>query len=432
MSLIPRKKSEKAFNNFLLAHYERALRRKRVTSRPFMLLLDPSSLCQLQCPVCPTGLENAGEVGHGRAFYRSGRTLLRRDLFTRIIDELGDYLFFVQLYNWGEPLLNPELNHFIAELGRRDIAVAIHSNLSLPLSDEALTGLIENGTDRIEASIDGFSQESYARYRRKGRFQLARDNLVRLAEIRDRLGAETRIVWNFLLFRFNEHEADTADAFCRERGIEFVRREAAIFEHQREEFLPSHRRGEPTDDFFALQARPFEPQTISSRPEQSCGWHYFYSAINADGSLSPCCAPWESDWDFGRITTTGNGFADIWNGPEFQASRRDVSGRLLLEELRSSGELTGINTIQDLLKQGTICQGCQLPPGVRELYSHLADAVVTFYRQHTAERNTLLNRAFERLRPQAVGTTFLNRAFELVRSQPQEFVRHYRRVAEDD
>ena len=32
-----------------------------------------------------------------------------------------------------------------------------------------------------------------------------------------------------------------------------------------------------------------------------CGWHYGYSAVNADGSVSPCCASWNQKDDFGRL-----------------------------------------------------------------------------------------------------------------------------------
>lgn len=408
MTLQPRKKSRQAFENFLLAHYERALRVEKVTSRPFVLLLDPSSLCQLQCPVCPTGLENAGKVGHGRTFYRASRKLLSREIFDTVLAELGDTLFFVHLYNWGEPLLNPNLSYFIRELVQRDIAVDIHTNLSLPLNDRAVEELIDSGLGRIEASIDGFSQESYGRYRVNGRFDLARDNLVRLAAARDRLGADTQIVWNFLIFRFNEAEIEPTRRFCEERGIEFVRREAALSEALRDEFLPSYREGEILEDFFVQRAKPFDPGAIAGRPDQSCGWHYYYSVVNADGSVSPCCAPWESDWDFGCIEAGRTSFADIWNSQALQASRRDVAGHRLLAKLRSSGALAAIASVDDFLKQGTICQGCQMPLGMLELYSNLAEIIVSHYAQSMQGKNP-----------------FLDRAFQLVRSQPEAFVRHY-------
>lgn len=407
MSLGLRKTAPAAFENFLLAHYERIRRVEQVRSRPFVLLLDPSSICQLQCPMCPTGLENAGQVGPGRARYRP-RGLLDRKLFDALLDELGETLFIVHLYNWGEPLLNPDFTHFVRALVARDIAVDTHTNLSLRLDAAAIDALIESGIDRIEASIDGFSQATYGRYRVKGRFELARDNLLRLAAARDRLGRATQIVWNFLVFRFNEGEIEVAQRFCADHGIEFARREAYVSRVLRDDFLPSYRAGEALEDFFDRQALPFDPASIAVRSEQSCGWHYFYSVVNADGTVSPCCAPWESDWDFGRVEAGGRRFGEIWNTPAVQGARRDVAGHRLVAELRRTGALASLRTVGDFVRQGTLCEGCQFPLPMLDLYSDRADRVVAHYAAHRAGRDA-----------------FLDRAFALVRSQPDEFARYY-------
>ena len=131
MSIRPHRTERAAFENFLLAHHERQTGVLEVQSRPFMLLLDPASTCQLQCPMCPTGLENARQMPDGRKRYRP-RTLLGRELFDAVLAELGDSLFFVHLYNWGEPLLNRDLTYFIRALAERGIATDTNTNLSLP------------------------------------------------------------------------------------------------------------------------------------------------------------------------------------------------------------------------------------------------------------------------------------------------------------
>lgn len=376
--LMPRKTSAAAFDNVLCAHYERMMRAPRVTSRPFVLLLDPASVCQLQCPMCPTGIENASRAS-GRGVQYRERGLLSPERFEAIVQELHEHLFFVHLYNWGEPLLNPHLTRFIQALVERDITVDTNTNLSFPLSEVQLNALIESGIHRIEASIDGFSAESYGRYRRKGRFELARDNLVRLARTRDRLGAHTQIVWNFLIFRTNEHEVEAARNFCHDQGIEFVPRNSAVTAALREEFLPSARAGEVLEGFAEHCARPFEAEAIDSRSLQSCAWHYFYSVINADGSVSPCCAPWESDWDYGQIIPGETRFSQIWNGEAIRAGRADVAGTQLLQRLRRSGELQKVQTVGDFVARATLCEGCQMPVGMLDLYSDRVEAIIRHY-----------------------------------------------------
>lgn len=386
-----------ALENFLLAHYERHIRSTSVRSSPFLLLLDPASVCQLQCPMCPTGQENAKQVRPGRTQYRK-RGLMPRALFDAILDELGEQLFFVHLYNWGEPLLNPDLGYFIRQLSERGIATDTNTNLSLPLTDHAIDDLVISGIDRIEASIDGFSQETYQQYRVKGRFDLARDNLVRLARARDRLNSPLQLAWNFLVFRFNEHEIDAARSFCEDNGIEFVRREAAVSEALRDQLLPTYRADESLDGFFEQRARPFDPAEFENRADASCAWHYLYSVINADGSVSPCCAPWEDDWDFGTVAPGQRGFLDIWNNARYRRSRGDVSGRRLITWLRATGQLGGVRSNEDFVRLGTLCEGCMMPPAMLDLYSHRADIVVAHFEQNLAERYPDLREAFALVR----------------------------------
>lgn len=383
--LRPRRSDRTALENFLQAHYERYRGAVEVTSAPFMLLLDPASVCQLQCPMCPTGLDNAGRGPAPGERWRP-HALMQRELFDALIDELGPYLFFVLLYNWGEPLLNRELVGFVRRLSALGIATEVHSNLSLPLSDAEIDRLVDSGLDRLEASIDGFSQASYGRYRVKGRFELARDNLVRIARARDRRGSPMTVVWNFLVFRFNEHEVAAAQRFCEAHGIVFVRREAAVSAELRAEFLPSYRQDEPPSGFFEARRAPFEARQFAARAPTTCAWHYFYSVINADGSVSPCCAPWEARWDMGRVIPGRRGFLDVWRGRRYRRARGDVAGTRLLRWLRLNGQIKALRRVEDFARIGTLCEGCVMPSAMLDLYSSLADRVVEHYERELAAR----------------------------------------------
>ena len=105
-----RKANSSAYLNFLLAKYEMYTGAVDVRSRPYFLSIDPSSICQLRCPSCPTGIdnENVRTQAVDETVYRGGRVLMTRDRLDALLEELGDTLFQVIFYNWGEPLLNKE------------------------------------------------------------------------------------------------------------------------------------------------------------------------------------------------------------------------------------------------------------------------------------------------------------------------------------
>src|SRR5712691_4374176 len=315
-----RKAHRAPYENFLRAKYEMWTGEVLVRSHPYYLVLDPTSYCQLRCPTCPTGVENESRKTGGAVRYRE-RTRLDTGLFDALLDELGDDLFLIMFYNWGEPLLNRNLPQLIRKARARDIATEIHSNLSLKLSDEYIEDLLTAGIDTIAGSIDGFSQETYQIYRRGGRFETAKRNLERLVDKRDQLRLKTEIIWNFLVFAFNEHEIEATRRYCEDIGAVFNQREAFITDPA---WLPSYRKGELAPPAGAESLRH---AGLSATGSSACAWHYGYTTINANGTVTPCCAPWEQAHDFGVINPGVSSFTGVWNNDHFRKSRAAFSGK---------------------------------------------------------------------------------------------------------
>ena len=71
----------------------------KLFSMPKMLALDPTNLCDLKCPLCPTGLRDK----------TIERGSIKLEQFKTIIDRLAKHLQSINLYSWGEPLLHRSL-----------------------------------------------------------------------------------------------------------------------------------------------------------------------------------------------------------------------------------------------------------------------------------------------------------------------------------
>jgi MoaA/NifB/PqqE/SkfB family radical SAM enzyme len=371
-----RKAHRAPFENFLRSKYEMWTGEVLVRSHPYYLVLDPTSHCQLRCPSCPTGVENASRKTGGTVRMRE-RTVLDAGLYDALLDEVGEYLFLIMFYNWGEPLLNRNLPNLIRKASARDICTEIHSNLSLKLSDEYIEDLLTAGLDTIAGSIDGFSQETYQIYRQGGRFETAKRNLERLIAKRDHLGLKTEIIWNFLVFAFNEHEIEATRRYCDDIGAIFNRREAFI---SNPDWLPSYRRQERDRQVVAeLSWRPaIDPAAAGSN---ACAWHYGYSAINANGTVSPCCFPWEEAHDFGVIDPGESSFAEVWNNDHFRKSRAAFAGK----------------TVKGLEQLTTLCLECPFGSGIQNLYSGLDGNVAAQFGRVLRGTDAALDQAFDLL-----------------------------------
>jgi MoaA/NifB/PqqE/SkfB family radical SAM enzyme len=300
------------------------------------------------------------------------------------MDELGEYLFLVMFYNFGEPLLNPNLADFIRQAKTHRIVTELHTNLSLPLSDERIDDLLSSGLDRLLASVDGFTQKTYEIHRVGGDLALVKSNLERLVKTRDRLGLKTQISLGYLVFSFNEHEVRDAQKYCAELGIDFNRREAFV---DNAEWLPSYRKNEtpwfvPQEALLKKDSKqgwsPL-PAVERSRSPSACGWHYGYSVVTAGGRVAPCCAVAKDAYDLGEVAPGATRFSDVWNNDRYRKSRAAFAGK---EE-------------EDLADVETICTRCPYPETIHHLYSvHDAKVIAQFHNTY-ADSDPLLEHAFD-------------------------------------
>jgi MoaA/NifB/PqqE/SkfB family radical SAM enzyme len=383
-----RKTNRSAFANFLHAKYEMYTGEQAVRSYPYYLTLEPSDKCQLRCPTCVTGIENETRASGDIAIFRSNRTSLTHELLDTLLAEMGEYLFLIVFYNFGEPLLNRHLPELIRKAKAYDIETDINTNLSLPLSDERIEELLTSGLDYLYVSIDGFSQETYQVHRVGGNLELVKRNLERIVKARGALGLSTSITYNFLVFSFNEHEVPAAQRYCDELGIHFNRRDAFIHDptwlptyrkHEKPWIVPeevalppafSHQKGGVNVAWSPL------PEVKESRPPR-CSWHYGYSAVSAGGKVSPCCAVPGENNDFGAFIPGRTSFAEIWNNNLYRRSRADFAGR-------SAGGLAE-----------TICSRCPVPRFVHHLYSLHDYKVIAQADKVLTSSDPLLSRAFD-------------------------------------
>jgi MoaA/NifB/PqqE/SkfB family radical SAM enzyme len=320
-------KGPTAYANWALSNYEMWRQRESIRARPLKLTFDPTNVCQLRCPLCPTGLRiQDRDPGHAKLH-----------IFRHLIDEVGDYLFFLDFYNWGEPLLNTHLEDMIELAARKRIVTYVSSNLSLPLSDDRIRRLVSSGLSELICSLDGASQETYGLYRRKGDFALALENMRRIVRAKRELGlTKPAVVWRMYVFRFNEHEVSRARELAEEVGVDrFVLGTPYLDEGrfplsaedrtamtQWAASDPAFNRYHPDHPEYVDPARPME---VRSR----CDWHYVSTAINPDGAVAPCCAVFERGHDFGRLEEGGErrSYMEVVNNPSFRGIRERFAGR---------------------------------------------------------------------------------------------------------
>ncbi len=322
--------------NFLVALRQRRRNAPVVSSRPFDVTTDMSTACHLHCPYCATG----------------NKTLERAPMHLTLavhddmLNKFGDTLFVVWYFSNGEPLLNPHLPELIAQTKGKEIFSSISTNLSMPLSDERLDAIVQSGLSLITASIDGACQETYSRYRRGGDFELATNNLRRMARRKRELGLRWPLLeWRFLIFRHNQHETAAVRRMAKEIGVdalEFlyghapdnspadsVQRSNQALEGPCESG-PALRQALARRDTrlrrrlgrrICKSAGPYPPEMLRKK----CDWLYYSSMIYPNGRVGPCCVTGNERDDFGSLDPA-EPFGSLWNNQRYQSARSLYNG----------------------------------------------------------------------------------------------------------
>ena len=161
--------------------------------KPARVRIEASTICQLSCPSCPNA---TGEIHKN-----IGTGFLKFEDFKRIIDD-NVWIRDVELSNWGEIFLNPDLLRIIKYAHEKNIILRADNGVNLnTVSDEMLEALVKYRFHSMICSIDGASQETYSIYRRKGNFEKVIEHIKRINHYKNIYkSAYPILTWQFIAF----------------------------------------------------------------------------------------------------------------------------------------------------------------------------------------------------------------------------------------
>ena len=289
--------------NLYLQRIENGRLRTHLWSKPTRLIVEATNICNLRCPACFTG---TGELGRERSH-------MSLELFDRLLGEVGRYLFQVEFYNWGEPLLARNIYAMIERAAARGISTTVSTNLSFPFSDADAERLVRSGLTVLGVSIDGARQDSYAQYRVRGDLALVLENCRRVRDAKRRLGAaRPRVVWEFHSFPHNVQDVARARELAAELEMDISVSPGWVIDSDWE--------GGDVIDY------PATPQPFP------CPFLWGTAVVNNDGGVAPCCGTFYREDDCGQLAAAPGKpgaptLGALWNNDSFVLARRFFTAR---------------------------------------------------------------------------------------------------------
>src|SRR5688572_21482357 len=188
-----------------------------VPALPSRLYIECTAACNISCfQACcapETGITRTRQAG-----------MLDWDVFTRAVDEAGPSLVRIDFFNYGEAFLHKRAVEMCEYIKSRFPHIYLYTSTNgLALNEEKARRLVHSGIDEVTFSIDGASQETYERYRQRGKFDLAIANLRAMADEKAKHGRDVpHLNWRYILFNWNDsdEEMQRARDLAAEIGVD--------------------------------------------------------------------------------------------------------------------------------------------------------------------------------------------------------------------
>jgi radical SAM protein with 4Fe4S-binding SPASM domain len=294
----------KVITSFLLSYL---IKKPVIFGIPPALSIEPTNICNLKCPECPSG---AGTLTRRRG-------MMSFETFKRITDEVYKDSFYFQLFFQGEPFLNKELLRMIDYAREKNIYTSVSTNAQL-IDDNMIRELLNHPPDKIIFSIDGIDESSYKNYRTGGSFSKA-DNALRALAIGKKAAKKKIpfIEFQFIVMKQNEHLLKEAVMYSRNTGADKVvlkTMQVNDFESA-EKFLPD------CNEYSRYKVKD-KKLYIKNKLSNRCLTLYKSAVITWDGYVVPCCFDKDAEHSLGSVN--GRSLKEIWHSSEYNTFRKKI------------------------------------------------------------------------------------------------------------
>lgn len=302
------------------------LKRPIIWGAPITAMIEPTTACNLGCPHCPSGLNQ---------FTRpTGR--ISKELFEKIIDQIHNSVGYLTLYFQGEPYLNPQFTELVELANKKRIYTATSSNAHF-LNEKNAEKTVLSGLKKMIISIDGTTQETYAKYRLSGQLETVLNGTKNMILAKEKHNSNfPKIIWQFIVFQHNEHQLEDIKKLAEEYKVDKLSfKTAQIYDYANaSEWLPEN-------EEFSRYKETETGLKIKNKLLNHC-WRLWSSVVFTwDGSVVPCC--FDKDAKYQMENIANQKFSEIWRNQNYNGFRQQLTkGRANIDICTNCSEGTKV------------------------------------------------------------------------------------------
>ncbi len=278
--------------------------RIKIVGKPMAFAIEPTSICNLKCPECPTGAN----------LLKRPRGIISLTHYIEALKQLAPELFYLNLYIQGEPLMHPDFGQLVEEARKYKLYTSTSTNGHF-MSKALAKQLVDGRLTRIIFSVDGTSQESYGLYRVGGDFMKVKQAIINVVRAKQKARSlYPIIVMQFLVFRHNEHELPAIKKLARTLKVDKLEIKTAQFNTFGSMRPPLNAKYSRYSDELG--------RLMKTHVNNRC-WRQWHSAtLTWDGRFAPCCYDKDALHSFGNANHKA--INELWFGKKSQQFKKQI------------------------------------------------------------------------------------------------------------
>lgn len=273
--------------------------------------IEITNRCNLKCDFCPSA-----------TLHRSGRMMNESD-FVHILKEVKPYTDYLYFHLLGEPFLNPRLDRFLQLSHESGMKVNLTTNGVL-IQKVAPILIKAPALRQINFSIHSFEANEQA--------GTLKDYLVKIATFIEEIQKERAVYCNLRLWNMDSEELKAKNSLNAD--ILKLMEEVFKLDFSLSEKLQQSHNIKIKERVFINMAKKFEWPTLNRdviSEQMFCYGLRDHLAIQADGTVVPCCLDSEGNIPLGNIHQTP--LSDILASERAVNMYEGFSQRKAVEEL---------------------------------------------------------------------------------------------------
>jgi radical SAM protein with 4Fe4S-binding SPASM domain len=270
-------------------------------SKPFTVLIEPTSLCNFRCVQCFQSLEEENyfsrNIGH-MPLERFGRVI------QQLVDWPGPKLKVLKLSLYGEPMANRDFSEMLGIAAKSKVAdrIEVTTNASL-LTEKMAEHLVASQLDYLRVSIYATNQEAHeAVTGNKIGIDRIWNNLMTLKRVKERFNSQRPFVTCKKLDDFSSDNEYFLSQYSAVSDETFIDKPHGWVKADKIDFIKRY--------YSEGSKVALDDMRSRSSERTACPMPFTTMAVRSDGSVSPCCVDYAGGTNIGHVDASS--LQSIW------------------------------------------------------------------------------------------------------------------------